>query len=132
MRDNRVLVDTSIWIAYFKDTDPVLTERIDDVLTDSDVYVPRVVIAELIQGAKTEKEISVIEDFVEAFNVIDQTDNTWLRAGRLSFSMKRKGVTVNIVDCYIAVIAKENNCKIMTLDEHFKGIKKFIQFELLQ
>ncbi|MFZ2197500.1 MAG: PIN domain-containing protein [Thermodesulfovibrionales bacterium] len=132
MKDNKVLVDTSIWIAYFKDTDPVLTEKIDEVLTDSDVHVPRVVIAELIQGAKTEKEISVIEDFVEAFNVIDQTDNTWLRAGRLSFSMKRKGMTVNIVDCYIAVIAHENNCKIMTLDEHFKGIKKYLPLELLQ
>ena len=132
MRDNRVLVDTSIWIAYFKDADPALTEKIDDIITFSDVYVPRVVIAELIQGAKTEKEISVIKDFVEAFHVIDQTENTWLRAGRLSFSMKRKGLTVNIVDCYIAVIAHENNCKIMTLDEHFKGIKKYIQLELLQ
>ena len=132
MRGNRVLVDTSIWIAYFKDTDPVLTERIDGVLTDSDIYVPKVVIAELIQGAKTEKEISVIEDFVEAFYVIDQTENTWLHAGRLSYSMKRKGITVNIVDCYIAVIAHENNCKIMTLDEHFKGIKKYIPLELLQ
>jgi hypothetical protein len=131
VRDNRVLVDTSIWIAYFKDTYPVLTERIDGVLTDSDIYVPRVVIAELIQGAKSEKEISVIEDFVEAFNVIDQTENTWLQAGRLSFSIKRKGVTVNIVDCYIALIAHENNCKIMTLDEHFKGIKKYIPLELL-
>jgi hypothetical protein len=132
VRGNKVLVDTSIWIAYFKDVDPVLTERIDGVLTDSDIYVPRVVIAELIQGAKTEKEISVIEDFVEAFYVIDQTEHAWFRAGRLSFSMKRKGVTVNIVDCYIAVIANENSCKIMTLDEHFKGIKKYIPLELLQ
>jgi len=131
VRDNKVLVDTSIWLSYFKDADSVLTEKIDGVLTDSDIYVPRVVIAELIQGAKTEKEISVIEDFVEAFNVIDQTENTWLRAGRLSFSMKRKGITVNIVDCYIAVIAHENNCKIMTLDEHFKGINKYIPLELL-
>ena len=131
MRGNRVIVDTSIWIAYFKDTDPALTEKIDGLLTFSDIYVPKVVIAELIQGAKTEKEISVIEDFVEAFDVIDQTENTWLKAGRLSFSMKRKGITVHIVDCYIAVIANENNCKIMTLDEHFKGIKKYIPLELL-
>lgn len=55
--------------------------------------------------------------------MIDQTENTWLKAGRLSFSMKRKVITVNIVDCFIAVIAQENNCKIMTFDEHFKGIK---------
>lgn len=54
-----------------------------------------------------------------------------MKAGRLSFSMKRKGLTVNIVDCYIAVIANENNCKIFSLDEHFKSIKKFLKFELI-
>jgi hypothetical protein len=37
------------------------------------VYVPKVVIAKLIQGAMTEKEIAVIEDFVNALLVIDQT-----------------------------------------------------------
>jgi len=40
------------------------------------VYVPKVVIAELIQGAMTEKEIAVIEDLVNAFLVIDQTADT--------------------------------------------------------
>jgi tRNA(fMet)-specific endonuclease VapC len=129
--DKRVLVDTSIWIAYFKNADTLLTEKIDNVLTFYEIFVPRVVIAELIQGAKTEKEMSVIEEFVDAFYIIDQTENTWLKAGRLSFSMKRKGLTVHIIDCYIAAIAHENKCKLMTLDEHFKGIKKYIQLELL-
>ena len=46
------------------------------VSTISEVYVPKVVIAELIQGAMTEKEIAVIEDFVNAFIVVDQTADT--------------------------------------------------------
>lgn len=131
MKDNRILIDTSVWINYFKNKDNLFTKKVDEVLTFSSVYVPRVVIAELIQGAKSEKEISVIEEFLEAFNIIDQAENTWLKAGRLSFSIKRKGVTVNIVDCYIAVIANENNCKIFSLDEHFKIIKRFLGLELL-
>lgn len=132
MRDSRVLIDTSVWISYFKGRDSHIAEKVDSVMKFSDVYVPKVVIAELIQGAKSEKEISVIEEFVEAFNIIDQTENTWLNAGRLSFSMKRKGVTVNIVDCYIAVLANESDCKILTLDEHFKDIKRFFKIDLLQ
>lgn len=131
MRDSRVLIDTSVWIRYFKNADYHFTERVDEVLNVSDVYVPRVVIAELIQGARTEKEVSVVEEFVEAFTIIDQTDSTWLKAGRLSFSMKRKGITVNLVDCYIAVLASENNCKLFSLDEHFKDIKRFLRIELL-
>lgn len=130
MKGDRVLIDTSVWIDYFKDGDDQLTEKVDEVLTSSDVYVPKVVIAELIQGAKSEKEISVIGEFIEAFNIVDQTEDTWVKAGRLSFSMKRKGITANLVDCYIAILASENNCKIFSLDEHFKSIKRFLRLEL--
>ena len=84
-----------------------------------------------IQGAKTEKEISVLEEFVTTFAIIDQGDDTWIKAGRLSFSMKRKGVSMHLVDCYIAVTALENRCKILMLDKHFQDIKRFITLELL-
>ncbi len=131
MKDERVLIDTSAWISYFRNTDDKLTQRIDDILAFSEVCLPRVVIAELVQGAKTEKEIEAIEELAEAFIVLDQTEDTWLKAGRLSFSMKRKGITVHLVDCYVAVLANENGCKILTLDEHFKSIKKFIELDLL-
>ncbi len=131
MSDNRVLIDTSVWIAYFKNMDQRLTGKVDDILGSSEVCVPRVVIAELVQGAKTEKEIAVIEGFVEAFSIVDQTDSTWLKAGKLSFSMKRKGITVHLIDCYIAVLARENNCKIFSLDEHFREIKRVEKIELL-
>ncbi|MBI4824137.1 MAG: PIN domain-containing protein [Nitrospirae bacterium] len=130
MKD-RVLIDTSVWIAYFKNKDNLLSERVDEVLTSADIYVPRVVIAELIQGAKSEKEILIIEDFIDAFNIIDQTSDTWLKAGRLSFSMKKKGLTVHVLDCYIAVLAMEHDCKIFSLDEHFKNIKRFLKVELI-
>ena len=131
MSDNRVLIDTSVWIAYFKSVDPRLTDKVDDILGSSEVCVPRVVIAELVQRAKTEKEIAVIEEFIDAFRIVDQTDGTWLKAGRLSFSMKRKGITVHLVDCYIAILARETGCKIFSLDEHFKEIRKFERIDLL-
>jgi predicted nucleic acid-binding protein len=45
--------------------------------------------------------------------------------------MMMKGITIHIIDCYIAVIANENSCKIFSLDEHFKTIKKFMNLELI-
>lgn len=131
MRDKKILIDTSVWIDYFKGNDTPLQYRVDKALTHSHIYIPKVVLAELIQGAKSEKEIAVIEDFIEAFHIIDQKEDTWLKAGRLSFSMKRKGITIHIIDCYIAVIASENGCGIFSLDEHFKNIKKFLHIDLL-
>ena len=123
MKD-RVLIDTSVWIDYFQETKSAGSELMDGILSHGDVYVPKVVIAELIQGARSEKEISVIKEFVEAFKIVEEGKETWYKAGKLSYDLKKKGKTINLADCYIAVIAREHNCSILTLDKHFKEIQK--------
>jgi predicted nucleic acid-binding protein len=120
----RVLIDTSVWIAYFRGTSPEVSERVDQLMSGGQVCVPRVVIAELIQASKSEREISTIEGFLDAFTIVDQTGDTWPQAGKLAYHLKRKGKTVHLTDCYIAVIAQEEGCLIYTLDEHFKDIEK--------
>src|SRR5512147_3014328 len=114
MNGEKVLIDTSVWIKYLRDKPTGISKRVDEILTKHEVYVPKIVIAELIQGSKSEREISVIEDFVNAFYIIDQKEDTWIKTGRLSYNLKRKGKTVNLTDCYIAVIAKENDCRIFS------------------
>jgi predicted nucleic acid-binding protein len=79
----------------------------------------------------SEKEIPVIEDFVNAFNVLDQKEDTWIKAGKLSSNLKKKGKGINLIDCYIAVIALEFDCQIFSLDKHFKDIQKELNIRLL-
>lgn len=131
MRDNRILVDTSCWISYFRGKDRVLGEKMDQLLDISEIYIPRVVIAELIQGAKSDREISFIRGYFDAFIIIGENEHTWLKAGELSYRLKRKGATIHIIDCYIAMLAYENSCKILTLDRHFKRITRELKIRLL-
>lgn len=131
MNVDKILIDTSAWIEYFKDKSAGLSKRVDEILSKYEVYVPKVVIAELIQGSKSEREVSIIEDFVDAFNIIDQKEDTWIKAGRLSFNLKKKGKNVNLTDCYIAVIAQEYDCQILSLDFHFKDIQKSFNIRLV-
>ena len=130
MRDNKILVDTSVWIDYFKGQSSYIANLMDVIITENNIYVPRVVIAELMQGCKSEKEVSIIEEFLDAFFIIDSSENTWTKAGKLSFLMKKRGKTVNLIDCYIAVIANENDCKVLTLDKHFNDIKNFLKIKV--
>jgi len=131
MRD-RVLIDTSVWIAYFQANPPALIpDLVDDILSRSEVCVPKIVIAELVQGAHSERDLATIRDFLDAFTIIAEGDDTWLEAGKLSYALKKKGRTVNLADCYIAVLAKENNCSILTLDRHFNEIQGVAGIKLL-
>lgn len=131
MKGKRVLIDTSAWIDFFKGRNSSLSKQIDFILDNAYVFVPKAVIAELIQGAKSEREIKVIEEFLTVFNIIDSMPDTWIKAGKLSFNLKKKGLTLNLMDCYIAVLAMEYGCSILTLDKHFKDIRKLTGIDLV-
>jgi predicted nucleic acid-binding protein len=131
MSAEKILIDTSIWIDYFQNKSSLISEKVDKFLSGNEVYVPKIVIAELIQGAKSEKEISIIEDFLDAFHIVDQKEDTWLKAGRLSYDLKKKGKTINLFDCYITAIAQEHECKIFSLNRHFKEIQSIADISLI-
>lgn len=131
MSAERIIVDTSVWIEYFRNQSAALVGFVTEVVKNKQVCVPRIVLAELMQGAKSERELSVIGEFMEAFTIIDQTDHTWLKAGRLSYELKRKGKNINLTDCYIAVLAQENDCAVLTLDRHFKDIRQHTRLPLV-
>jgi hypothetical protein len=131
MSANRILIDTSVWIEYFRNKSSPIAGKVDRVLDEDEVCVPKIVIAELKQGAKTAREVSIIEDFFDAFHIIDQKEDSWIKAGRLSYSLKNKGKNIHLLDCYIAVIAQEYECKIFTLNRHFTEIQKSVDISLI-
>lgn len=132
MSAEKILIDTSVWIDYLQNKTSSLSEDMDRILSKDEVYVPKIVIAELIQGAKSSKEIGIIEDFLEAFRIIDQKEDSWIKAGRLAYDLKKHGKKIHLFDCYIAVIAQEFGCKIFTLNRHFKDIQKAIPIQLIE
>ena len=131
MSAERVLVDTSVWVSYFRGSSPAISEKVDILLAGDEVCVPKIVLVELLQGAKSEREISTIEDFFDAFTILDQSPDTWWSAGNLSRQLKQRGKTIPLLDCFIAVIAKENACAILTLDGHFKEIQRVMPLALV-
>lgn len=130
MSGERILIDTSIWIAYFQNKPSAFSKKVDEILSGDVIYIPKIVVAELIQGAKSQKEISIIEDFVDTFNIIDQKEDTWVEAGKLSYRLRKKGKSINLTDCYIAIIARAYECYVFTLDKHFKYIQTEININL--
>jgi predicted nucleic acid-binding protein len=131
MRD-RVLIDTSVWIDYLQGTaSEELQQLVDSLLGTKEIVVPKIVLAELIQGARSEKDIAVIREFLEAFTVVSEGDRTWMDAGKLSYDLKKKGKTVNLADCYISIMAKENHASILSLDKHFRDVQHEAGVELI-
>jgi predicted nucleic acid-binding protein len=119
----RVLIDTSVWIEFFRQREPyhgIVTKLIDD----DQVVCCGIILAELMQGAKTDKELAVLDDFLQVFTFIPETPELWASAGKLSGKLRRKGITVGLSDCFIAVAAASAKVQVATLDSHFEALFK--------
>ena len=117
-----VLVDTSIWIEYFNKPDSTAGTSLENLLKQGRVLGAGLVLTELLQGAKIEKEFKLILESMTALPFLETTLNTWIEAGQISFSLRKKGITIPTSDLILASLALENHCLIFTLDPHFNKI----------
>ena len=125
----KVLVDTSVWIEYFRRHEPFHGAVLK--LLDADlVCCTGLILAELMQGAKSERELSVIANFTHVFEFLPETPRLWEKTGRLSFTLRRKGITVGLADCFIAVSTAEAGAQLFTLDSHFEAIRPLLKFSV--
>ncbi len=119
---NRVLADTSIWVEYFNRPKSEYAERLAEFLEIEVVYITGIILAELLQGAKTHAEFNLLKKNLKVLPLLKETDKTWEKVGKLSFDLQRKGIVIPLSDCLVAVLAQENNCQVFTLDNHFTHI----------
>ncbi|MFW5980582.1 MAG: PIN domain-containing protein [Halanaerobiaceae bacterium] len=120
MKKTRIIVDTSIWIDYFKYEKNV--EFIENGLMNEKIFVVGPVVSELLQGVKTEKEYNKLINCIEAIPFIDTSFKDWKKAGTISYKLRRRGLTIPLTDIIISAIALNNQVFIYSKDEHFKKV----------
>ncbi|MDK2805469.1 MAG: hypothetical protein PWQ94_633 [Thermoanaerobacterium sp.] len=128
MKDN-ILVDTSVWIEYFRNKREIV-EIIDDMLLHNRVYITGLIIAELLQGVKTEKERGMLERYIDSIPTVSCDNKDWIGVGKLSFKLRRDGKTIPLSDVLIAYLSIKNNMMIFSFDKHFKMIDDVKLFDL--
>ncbi|MBT4289687.1 MAG: PIN domain-containing protein [Deltaproteobacteria bacterium] len=127
---NSVLVDTSIWIAYFNQPESKYGAALEKLIIEDQAVYAGIVLAELLQGAKVEKEFNQIQKNFNVLPYLETYQKIWLAVGVLSYSLRKKGITLPISDIILACLAQENNCRIFSLDQHFEMIPKISMFQV--
>ncbi|MBM4127488.1 MAG: PIN domain-containing protein [Nitrospira sp.] len=117
-----VIADTSVWIPFFNRPDSPEKTALDMLIDADEVGLVGVVLAELLQGCRTPTERTTLSESLLALRYYEVTQSTWLRTGDLSAHLLRKGVTLPLSDVLIAALAIEHECRVYSLDAHFKKI----------
>ncbi len=113
-----ILADTNIWIEFFKPHSET-GAKLESLLLESNVWVCGIIIFELVQGIKSEKERAAVQETLSGLRYAEMSKNLWIKAGNLSAALKKKGFTIPPSDILISSIAMENGFVVFTLDNHF-------------
>ena len=118
-----ILVDTSAWIAFFRDRGPVAS-IVDHALEDDDVALCGPVFTELRRGFRSAAERSKTIPLLLACHQLPEPASLWNEAGDLGFALARRGVTIKSLDLLIAAYALANGVPILTIDRDFPLIAR--------
>lgn len=118
-----ILIDTSVWIfALKKNYNSYVKERVEQILTESEVAINGIIELELLGGTKSENEYNRLKNRIDALYYIDATKSLWDSASRLAFDLKRKGVSIPSTDIFIASSTLHEKAILLHADSHFDTI----------
>jgi tRNA(fMet)-specific endonuclease VapC len=118
----KIVVDTSVWIEFFRSSDTPHSMYLKRLLREGSVILQGLILAELLQGIKTRKESGIVKKALQKLPYIEMTREVWEKAGEISSALLRKGVTIPLSDVIVASCAVSEGFEILTLDSHFKKI----------
>ncbi len=121
MTGDGVIADTSVLIDFLKNKEPN-AEAVAALIVSKRILTTGIIMAELLQGTRNAREEAYVAELTEAIPAIEITAAIWIKAGKLSSSLKRKGITLPLSDVAIAAAAMEYNISVFTIDDHFKQI----------
>jgi predicted nucleic acid-binding protein len=118
------LVDTAVWIDFFRGTDTPQVQELDRILNaNEDVCICGVILAEVLQGIRDDKEYANALASFDSFILLPMTQPTFVKAAELYRMLRRRGLTIrNAVDCMVAAVAIEHDIPLLHNDRDFDAI----------
>jgi predicted nucleic acid-binding protein len=119
-----IIVDSSVWIAFFRGTDRQLGERLQRLLERDQVALPIFVRFELLGGARR-SEMARLRRVLSALPLRYPSEDTWITLEKWIETGVRVGQRFGIGDLVIAAVAARQDEPIWSLDSDFIRMAKF-------
>ncbi len=130
---NQILVDTSVWIDFFRDGSSHYGAVVDGLLEQGMVCTTPLIKAEIVPSARNKKEFNNLMDYFGALPLLEELPTLWDDIMHAQLTLKRKGLhCIGIPDLMVAVSAKAHDREIFSRDRHFKLMQKPLGLKLFK
>ncbi len=128
-----LLVDSTVWIDYFNGQINPHTDYLDRILKEQMILVGDLILAEVLQGFRTEHEFEQAHQALEYFQQVSLVSPVLaVQSARNYRLLRSQGVTVRkTIDCLIATYCIENKHDLLHKDNDFDGFEQFLGLQVV-
>ena len=113
-----VILDTSVWIEYFKGSEDYF-ESCQRLIEKREIKTAEIIFAELLQGALNSREVKLIRDYYALIPKVEG-DQLLIRAGEYSREHNLISKGIGLIDAIIITATLRSDSVLWTLDKKIK------------
>ena len=116
-----ILVDSSVWIGYFKGTITPQTQMLDSLLGREQLAIGDLILTEVLQGFSDERAFNKAKKFLTSLTIVHLGgEGIAVQAARNFRTLRQLGVTVRkTIDTIIATRCIESDFELLHDDRDF-------------
>ncbi len=119
-----IIVDTSAWIEFLRDTGSTVCDTVD-VLLGADLAICDAISMEVLAGARNERHLAELRGLLARATVVPVRPEDYEEAAALYRMCRRNGETVRkLIDCLIAAVAIRSKASILHADADFTALAR--------
>jgi len=126
-----ILVDTSVWVEYFRAGDQELVEHLQRLLDEDQTALAMPVRIELL-GGSSKKDLPRLRRALSGLPTYIPEKATWKLIESWVETAVLKGQRFGVMDLLIAAVAAENGLRVWSLDSDFGRMQKLGFAQLYQ
>ena len=123
-----ILVDSSVWVDYFKGTITAQTARLDGLLGNEPLAIGDLILTEVLQGFHDGRDFNHARRVLTALTVVELGgQDIAIQAAKNFRTLRRKGVTVRkTIDMLIGTWCIENRMPLLHNDGDFRPMARYL------
>lgn len=120
-----ILVDSSVWIDYFRGTSTTQTEILDQLLGQVPLAIGDLILAEVLQGFDKDRDFNQARDMLTSLTVVELGGmDIAVQAAKNFRTLRNLGITVRkTIDVVIATRCIESGYELLHNDRDFDAFR---------
>ena len=125
------LVDSSVWIDYFRGTLTVQTQKLDTLLGNTPILIGDLILTEVLQGFSYDRDFNQAKQLLTSLIVVELGgQDITIQAAKNFRVLRVLGITVRkTIDTVIATYCIENKLALLYSDKDFDPFVKHLKLQ---